>query len=97
MLGRSATTQLQWLPSKAGGWMGEGRRRRTQPEKQSWLASRQLEMLGALTCGGVTNLLQYHAESLFAPGDFWGLQVRLMHASPFRAGVLICASACDNA
>ena len=42
MLGRSATTQLQWLPSKTGGWMGEGRRRRTQPEKQSWLASRQL-------------------------------------------------------
>ena len=71
MLGRSATVQLQWLPSQAGGGMGEGRRRRTQPEKQSWLASRQLETLGAPTC--VTTLLQYHAKSLFAPGDFWGL------------------------
>lgn len=38
MLGRSTTMQLHWLPSQAGGWMGEGRRRRLQPERQSWLA-----------------------------------------------------------
>lgn len=70
MLGRSTTMQLQWLPSQAGGWMGEGRRHRTQPEKQSWLASGQLKMLGVLTCSWVTNLLQHHADLLFAPSDF---------------------------